>query len=70
MTAVQMDLAEFVRALTPETLTAAEFELLTAAEAEAFILRRFRLFIRLGCDVSRALSLAVRPEIPAPRPEP
>lgn len=45
-------------------MTAAEFEFLTAAEAECLLRRRLRLFVDAGASPSSALLLAAQVEIP------
>jgi hypothetical protein len=46
-------------------VTAAEFELLTAAEAECLLRRRLNIFVDAGVPVSAALLLAAQVEVPA-----
>jgi hypothetical protein len=46
------------------TVTAAEFELLTSAEAECLLRRRLNLFVNAGATPCAALVLAAQVEIP------
>jgi hypothetical protein len=46
-------------------VTAAEFELLTAAEAECLLRRRLHLFVNAGAPVCAALLLAAQVEVSA-----
>ena len=46
-----------------QTMTAAEFEQLTATETECMLRRRFRLFLGAGATPSGALLLAAQIEI-------
>jgi len=45
-------------------VTAAEFELLTAAEAECLLRRRLNLFVNAGATPCAALLLAAQVEVP------
>jgi hypothetical protein len=47
-------------------MTAAEFEDLNEAQAELWLLKRFRKFISDGVPPTLALAFAARPEIAAP----
>ena len=45
-------------------MTAAEFELLTEADAECLLRRRLKTFIATGADPGKALILAAQVELP------
>ena len=47
-------------------VTADEFETLDALQAELWIARRFRSFVRTGCPPDLSLLFAVHPEVDVP----
>ena len=66
MTAVAVSWDEFAAWDSEPAWTAGEFELLTAEQAEALLLRRLDKLCRRGIDPVAALQLAVRVELPLP----
>ena len=47
-------------------MTADEFETLDALQAELWITRRFRSFVRTGCPPDLSLLFAVHPDVEVP----
>jgi hypothetical protein len=66
MTAVEISWDEFAAWDTEPVWTRAEFETLTAEQAEALLLRRLDKLCRRGIDPVAALHLAVHVELPFP----
>jgi hypothetical protein len=66
MTAVEISWDEFAAWDAEPVWTHAQFELLTAEEAETLLLRRLDKLCRRGLDPFAALQLAVHVELPLP----